>query len=409
MGATAWNLTQCPMEALEEQMRRKGQQNGWVQQRGNKWHIFYREFAGVENGEVVWRQTSRSVGDATGPKRITKRAALEEGRRLYVNKANGLTITSGGVATVEQFIDARYRPDHIERKLRPGTAADYESIIRKHILPSIGHCQLRDVTRAMVQVIINAKEKAGLSGQRVVHIRNVMSSIFRHARRMNYITGELPTHDIIAPDIDAAERKALTDDQLELVLTHIAEKRLRCAIRLMARLGLRAGEMAGLRWECVNLTDDIQWVHGEVLKPRQMWIREQYTRNAFQPCKTKGSSRFIPIPDDMVAMLADWKANSKFTKATDTVFACRTGKPLDHHNVLARSLKPACIAAGVPWASWHSLRHTAATAIDRVMTVHESMAVLGHSSPRTTARYTHPQQESIRERLESIPVKAMKV
>lgn len=404
--AGKYNLSEALLGMGESELRRKGQQNGWIQRRGEKWHVFYREFVGVEGGKAVWRQTSRAVGNATGPEKISKAKALSEGRRLYVDKANGLTITAGGLATVEQFIEARYRPDHIE-KLRSGTAADYESIIRLHILPSLGHCQLRDVTRAMVQVVINSKDRSGLSGQRVHHIRNVLSSIFRHARRMNYIAGELPTFDVIMPEVNAEERPALSDEQLELLLLHVREARLRIAIRLMARLGLRAGEMAGLRWEAVNLTSEVQWLEGEILAPGQMWIREQYTRNEFSEVKTKKSNRRIPLPSDMLAMLIEWRGQSKYAAPGDTVFAGRAGKPLDHHNVLARTIKPACVKAGIPWASWHNLRHTFQTAADEVMSVHESMAILGHASARTTGKYTHVKQSTLRDRLESMPVKGM--
>jgi integrase len=311
------------------------------------------------------------------------------------------------MATVEQFIDARYRPDHISRK-RKGTRKDYESIIRVHILPSIGHCQLRDVTRAMVQVIVNTKDKSGLSGERVRHVRNVISSIFRHARRMNYLAGELPTVDVILPERNAEKRRPLNDEQIELLLLHVKEPRLRYAIRLMARHGLRAGEMAGLRWESVNLTEEPVWMTAGPLGPRQIWIHEQYTRNEFAPCKTKESNRRIELTNEMVAMLTEWRAVSRFTAATDTVFAAKNGKPMDTHNVLNRTLKPAMIKAGLPWASWHHLRHTAATNASTVMSPFESAAMLGHSSIRVTSGYTHISPSVIREKLESLPVRGPK-
>ena len=394
--------------ATEEQMRRLGQQTGWIQRRGEKWHIFYREFVGLdESGEVKWRQTSRVVGFASGPERMSKAAALAKGREQYVIPANGVTSTPGGLCTVQQFVDTRFRPDHIQKK-REGTSADYESLLRLHILPAIGHCQLRDVSRAMVQTILNAKDRSGLSSQRVAHIRNLMSALFRHARRMNFITGELPTYDVIIPEVKAEERPPLNEIQMDLLLGHVGEFRLRVAMRLMARLGLRAGEMAGLRWECVNLTDEAQWLHGEVLAPHQMWVREQYSRNKFSECKTAKSNRRIPLPADLVTMLVDWKAKAKFAKAADTVFASRDGRPLDHHNVLKRTIKPAALKAGVPWASWHNLRHTAATAADQVMSPSESMALLGHTSPRMTTKYTHPSQQTLRKRLEEMATNGVK-
>ena len=56
-------------------------------------------------------------------------------------------------------------------------------------------------------------------------------------------------------------------------------------------------------------------------------------------------------------------------------------------------------AGGLPWASWHNFRHTTATMADYHMSVHESMALLGHSNARTTAGYTHVSEETMRDRL----------
>ena len=136
----------------DDYLRRKGQQSGSIQRRGDKWHIFFRQLTADDQGNTDWKLTSREVGPATGPERLTKREALKKGQQDHVNRANGLTITPGGMATMEQFIDARYRPDHIKAL---AASADYESIIRCHILPSLGHCQLRDISypqRAVVDL-----------------------------------------------------------------------------------------------------------------------------------------------------------------------------------------------------------------------------------------------------------------
>jgi len=69
---------------------------------------------------------------------------------------------------------------------------------------------------------------------------------------------------------------------------------------------------------------------------------------------------------------------------------------------------PVAIKAGVPWASWHNLRHTAATEADRVMSLSESMALLGHTSPRMTSKYTHPSQQTLRDRLEQMATNGVK-
>jgi integrase-like protein len=60
-------------------------------------------------------------------------------------------------------------------------------------------------------------------------------------------------------------------------------------------------------------------------------------------------------------------------------------------NVAARVFKPAAEAAGVPWASFHTLRHTCATMLFRNgVNAKQAQVWLGHHSPAfTLATYTH--------------------
>jgi integrase len=73
------------------------------------------------------------------------------------------------------------------------------------------------------------------------------------------------------------------------------------------------------------------------------------------------------------------------------VFASRAGTALDAHNVFARVLKPAARRAGVPWAGFHTFRHTCATSLFRYgLNAKQVQVWLGHHSPAfTLATYVH--------------------
>ena len=64
---------------------------------------------------------------------------------------------------------------------------------------------------------------------------------------------------------------------------------------------------------------------------------------------------------------------------------------LDPSNLAARMLKPAAAAAGVPWASWHTLCHTCRSLLFRHGANAKQVQVwLGHQSPAfTLAVYVH--------------------
>jgi len=85
------------------------------------------------------------------------------------------------------------------------------------------------------------------------------------------------------------------------------------------------------------------------------------------------------------------------------VFASRNGTPLDAHNVSNRALKKAAVKIGLPWISFHSLRHTTATLADKAgLTTAQKMKILGHRSAEMSEHYTHPEMESVRAAMEQM-------
>jgi hypothetical protein len=144
----------------EEELRRKGQQDGALTRRGGKWHIYFRQLTTDADGNTVWAKTSRVVGPATGPEALTKREAKRLGYDRFVAKANGMTITPGGLVTVQEFYDRHYDPEHLG-SLSKGSQYAFRSLWRKHLLPSLGKCNLADVNQRLVQTVITAKGNAG--------------------------------------------------------------------------------------------------------------------------------------------------------------------------------------------------------------------------------------------------------
>ena len=73
------------------------------------------------------------------------------------------------------------------------------------------------------------------------------------------------------------------------------------------------------------------------------------------------------------------------------MLASQSGGCLDASNVAARVLKPAARRAGVPWAGFHTFRHTCATMLFRYgLNAKQAQMWLGHHSPAfTLATYVH--------------------
>jgi len=73
------------------------------------------------------------------------------------------------------------------------------------------------------------------------------------------------------------------------------------------------------------------------------------------------------------------------------VFCAGNGGYLDAANLFGRVFKPAARRAGVPWAGFHSLRHSCATTLfRRGLNAKQVQVWLGHHSPAfTLAVYVH--------------------
>jgi integrase len=137
-------------------------------------------------------------------------------------------------------------------------------------------------------------------------------------------------------------------------------------LMLLIRLGLRRGEVAGLR------LDDIDWREGELL------IRG---KGAKHEC--------LPLPADVGEPIVAWLRRGRPRCGAREVFT-RVRAP---HRGLSRSavsaiVRAACKRAGVPEVNAHRLRHSAATAMLRAGAgLDEIGQVLRHRSVLTTAVY----------------------
>ena len=88
-------------------------------------------------------------------------------------------------------------------------------------------------------------------------------------------------------------------------------------------------------------------------------------------------------------VLASIKERERFIGSDDPVFAARTGKPVDEHNIARRHLKPVGESLGMPGLSWHCFRRTHPTLANELgMAFTDRMAMMGHSEARMTALYT---------------------
>ncbi len=151
-------------------------------------------------------------------------------------------------------------------------------------------------------------------------------------------------------ETDEAEprAKALTEEELNVLLDETpADWRL--FFEFLAHTGLRIGEAVALTWTDVDFGK-------QRINVRRRLYRDVLTLRSLDTDGVQFRSR----PGGQ----ALWRRRG--TSADDApVFTTQAGARIDASNLAARVLKPSAKRAGVPWAGFHTFRHTCATMLFR--------------------------------------------
>ncbi|MCC3653197.1 site-specific integrase [Streptomyces sp. S07_1.15] len=294
---------------------------------------------------------------------------------------------------------AEWLPYWLENVIRPNrkptTYSKYAMHVRLYLVPLLGKKRLetlgpRDVRVFLAEVSRRATPATAKEAHRV--LRSALTAACRE---------ELATRNVAslveAPKVNSRET---TPWSLDETLTFLEEARrdpLYAAFVLGIAMGLRRGEVLGLRWSDVDLD-------GRVLR-----VSNQLQRiggELYQSTTKTGKARPVPLPLICLAALR-WhrlrQADAARKRGAELdpsglVFTTRTSQPIEPRN-LNRSFSRLTASAGLRPIRLHDARHgcatllTAAGVAPRVL-----MEILGHSQISMTMDvYTHVAQDTQRE------------
>ena len=391
--------------------RRRFQQKGNLYQQSGWWKLRWREDQINSTGKVKrgW-SPSVTVGPAAGNpnmKPMTEKEARREAWTRYLSKLDQNVTTPQAVVTFDDFVKLKFRPEHIELRLRRSTRKFVDNILKNHISPALGSMRLREIRKDQVQQLVSSAIGKGLSIQTAKHIKNIVSAVFRHAIESEWISTANPATNVRLPQMERTVAPALSFQQVSNLLA-ILESPQREMVMFAVLTGLNIAEILGVYWQAVNLSDKAVFSNGEVLPPWTVAVRQQWYRGALSPTKAKNRVRNVPIPVALRPVLIEMSRREKWSGPTDPVFVARTGKPADEHNIMRRHIKPAAEQLGMN-VSWHVFRRTFSTLSDQVeMTAGQRQALMGHASILMTARYTQTGTEEVRSALDKLGEKVVK-
>jgi integrase len=207
---------------------------------------------GNGEGSVYQRSDGKWCGAlvVAGRRRViygkTRQDAAQELAKAMDAASKGLLrepsrLTVGGF--LERWLEETVRP-----RVRPLTYSGYAVNVRRHIIPALGDVKLDRLGPEQVQTLLNRKLKDGLSSKTVTYIRQVLRTSLDQAMRWNLVSRNVATL-VPAP---RKERKAihpLEPREIGKFLDAVAGRRLEALYVTTLALGLREGEVLGLKWE----------------------------------------------------------------------------------------------------------------------------------------------------------------
>jgi site-specific recombinase XerD len=181
-------------------------------------------------------------------------------------------------------------------------------------------------------------------------------------RRVPILAGDLPKADEPTP-------KFLDDPSAAKFMATLAtdpNRRRRLIVELLARTGMRAGELGGLQDDAMYRISDTYWLR--------------------IPLGKLHNDRSVPLHPMLVELINDYRA---WRGPTDTGLLVERDdhQPFDRRTI-HRYVQAVARRAGIASVHPHQLRHTLATqCLNRGMSLEVIAALLGHRSPRMTLVY----------------------
>lgn len=328
-----------------------------------QWRTRYRDTSG---GKEHARHFARKVDAQRWLDETT--TAIVSG--AYVDpKAGRLTVREYG----EQWRAAQVH--------RPSTQAHVETMLRRHIYPTLGDRPLSTVRPSEVQAWARGLTTT-LQPATVKVVHGILAAIYKAAVRDRRVPAS-PCEGTKLPKATRTIVEPLSVEQVAALLGAV-EPRCRAMLLLAAGTGMRQGE-------CFGLTRDrVDFLRRSVVVDRQLVLVPG--RPPFlAPPKTEASHRVVPLPnvvvDELAAHLATWPAEPE-----GLIFTTALGEPVRRTAFSSQVWRPAVKAAGLPVRiRFHDLRHHyASLLIWHGESVKVVQARLGHATAAETLdTYSH--------------------
>jgi integrase len=293
--------------------------------------------------------------------------------------------------------------------VRENTAAGYRVAVNTHLIPGVGAHRLDKLEPEHLERLYQKMIKAGSSPGNAHQVHRTVRTALGEAERRGRIIRN-PAVLAKAPRPEELEVEPYTVEEVQALLVAASKERNSARWAIALALGLRQGEVLGLRWKDVDLEHGVLWVRRGRLRPKYahgcgdtcakkpgFCPKRKSIRPETNDTKSRAGRRAVGLPDELVSLLkqhreeqaAERETAAQLWRDSGYVFTTPRGEPVnpstDYHH-----WKRLLAAAGLRDGRLHDARHTAATVL-LILGVPERtvMGLMGWSTTAMAARYQH--------------------
>lgn len=272
-----------------------------------------------------------------------------------------------------------------------------EVAVRGHNINLSSAKAICDALQVPIEKLFSPVARGPLSGKTRLQYHRFLSSMMKTAVQWQYIPLN-PCAQVAPPKAEQKEAAYLDEYQTAQLMSALEEEPIqyRTIVLLLLNTGLRRGELCGLEWEDLDLTQAVLSVrrNASYLPGRGVY--------ADTP-KTKHSFRSLRIPAHCIPLLLqyeNWQTNQRLQmgdkwKGSTRLFTTPSGGPI-HPDALTNWFGRFVKRHELPYITLHGLRHTNATLLIAAGTNLRTVSSrLGHAQTSITANiYTHAIQSA---------------
>jgi len=294
----------------------------------------------------------------------TKKEAETELGKILGEISSGTYIPPKNL-TVKQYMD-NWLETYALPNLKTTTYTTYEMNVRRHINPYLGKTELQKLNPLQIQsfydyLLKNGRVdgKGGLAGKTIVQIHRILAKAFKQAYRLQLLN-KIPTDFVDPPKKKKYKPTILKEEDIPRLLNAFRDTDLYMPVLLGINLGLRRGEVLGLRWQ------DIDFIK-RIITINQTLVGVKGAK--FTTPKSESSHRAILISDGLIKELSDHQAKQNKMKEflgkgynhKDDLVCCRIDGSIIHPGTLNNLFNRRLEKFKIDHIRFHDLRHTNAT------------------------------------------------